>query len=313
VRFGKSGSDAISGAVRVARAATGRDAVLFSGYHGWHDWHIGATTRNKGVPAVIGALTHPFPYGDLAALEQALGSVDAAAVVLEPVGVEVPPERYLEDLIELSHRHGALVVFDEIITGFRLSLGGAQEFFGATPDLAAFGKAMANGMPLSALVGRRDLMLECEEIFYSMTFGGEALSLAASLATLEILERDGVIGQLWEQGELLQSGLDRLIDEHRLSAVISCRGLAPRTVVAFSGGEGVASTDAKSLFQQECVRRGVLFTGSQFISIAHTSDVIDRTLAVYDEALGALKDALDAGQVRERIEGRPVEAIFRQP
>jgi glutamate-1-semialdehyde aminotransferase len=313
VRYGKSGSDALSAAVRIARAATGRDTVLFSGYHGWHDWHIGATTRNKGVPAAVSDLTQPFAFGDLHALEHALGAVDAAAVVLEPVGVVVPAEGYLQGVVELAHRYGALVVFDEVITGFRLSLGGAQEYFGVTPDLAAFGKAMANGMPLSAVVGRRELMLECEEVFFSMTFGGEALSLAAAVATLDVLERDDVITELWKRGEALSGGLDQLIAAHELSSIVSCLGLPPRTVVVFTDHDGVDSMIAKSLFQQECVRRGVLFAGNQFITAAHTTDVIDRTLTVYDEALGELKDAIDAGELLARIEGRPVEPVFRLP
>jgi glutamate-1-semialdehyde 2,1-aminomutase/spore coat polysaccharide biosynthesis protein SpsF len=297
----------------IARAATGRDHLLFCGYHGWHDWHIGATTRNKGVPAAVSALTHAFPYANLAALEELLATNDVAAVVLEPVGIVSPPDDYLQGLIDVAHRYGALVIFDEIITGFRLSLGGAQEYYGVAPDLATFGKAMANGMPLSAVVGKRELLLECEEVFFSMTFGGEALSLAAALATIEILERDAVIPQLWLHGGVLSTGLERLIAEYDLSAIVSCQGPFPRAVVGFTDQDGAPATATKSLFQQECIKRGVLFAGSQFISSAHSADVIDHTLAVYDEALGELKDALDADQLLERIEGRLVEPVFRKP
>ena len=313
VRYGKSGADAVGAAVRVARAVTGRDHVLFSGYHGWHDWHIGATTRSKGVPEAVRALTSTFPYGDLDALERALEQQRPAAVVLEPVGIVEPPDGYLQGLVDLAHAHGALVVFDEVITGFRLSLGGAQEYYGVTPDLAAFGKAVANGLPLSVVAGRRDLMREFEEIFYSTTHGGEALSLAAALATLCVIERDEVIPAIWRTGERLVSGVRMLIERRRLEAHVACLGLPPRTSVLFYDTEGQDSLELKSLLQQECVKRGVLFTGSQFISAAHTDDDIDFTLAVYDEALAELEDAIAGEDIAERLEGPPVESVFRRP
>jgi glutamate-1-semialdehyde 2,1-aminomutase/spore coat polysaccharide biosynthesis protein SpsF len=313
VRYGKSGSDAVAAAVRIARAATGRESVLFCGYHGWHDWHIGATTRSKGVPEAVRALTASFPYGDLDALEALLLERNPAAVVLEPVGIVEPPANYLRGLVTLAHEHGALVVFDEIITGFRLRLGGAQEYFGVQPDLAAFGKAVANGMPLSVVAGRRDLMKEFEEIFFSITHGGEALSLAAALATLRVLERDDVIPSLWRRGESLVSGLRSLVERHGLDGRVVCLGYAPRTAVLFRDADGRDSLELKSLFQQECIKRGVLFTGSQFISAAHTDDDVTRTLDVYDEALGELADAVAHGDAAARLEGRPVQPVFRQP
>jgi glutamate-1-semialdehyde 2,1-aminomutase/spore coat polysaccharide biosynthesis protein SpsF len=313
VRYGKTGSDAVGAAVRIARAATGRDHILFSGYHGWHDWHIGATTRNKGVPQAIRELTSAVPYGDLAALERALSDQQPAAVVLEPIGIVEPPEGYLQGLVDLSHEHGAIVVFDEIITGFRLSLGGAQEYYGVVPDLAAFGKAVANGLPLSIVAGRRDLMREFEEIFFSTTHGGEALSLAAALATLRVIERDGVIPHIWDKGERLCAGLRSLVERHRLEANVRCIGLPPRTSVLFYDAGGADSLALKSLFQQECIKRGVLFTGSQFISSAHDDDVIDLTLAVYDEALTEVARAVANDDALERLEGTPVEAVFRRP
>ena len=312
VRYGKSGSDAVGAAVRIARAATGRDPVLFCGYHGWHDWHIGATTRSKGVPAAVGALTASFPYGDLDALERLLREREPAAVVLEPVGIVEPPENYLRDIVALAHDHGALVIFDEIITGFRLRLGGAQEYFGVEPDLAAFGKAVANGLPLSVVAGRRELMQEFEEIFFSTTHGGEALSLAAAIATLRVLERDDVIPTLWRRGESLVSGLRSLVERHGLDGRVVCLGYAPRTAVLFRDADGRESLELKSLFQQECIKRGVLFTGSQFISAAHTDDDVRRTLEIYDEALGELAEAVAHGDAASRLEGRPVQPVFRQ-
>ncbi|HEY9347381.1 MAG TPA: aminotransferase class III-fold pyridoxal phosphate-dependent enzyme, partial [Inquilinus sp.] len=169
VRFGKNGSDATAGAVRVARAYTGRDHVLVCGYHGWQDWYIGATARNRGVPESTRALTHTFPYNDLAALDRLLDEHAVAAIVMEPMNVAFPAEGYLQGVRERATRYGAVLVFDETITGFRVANGGAQELFNVTPDLTTLGKGIANGYPLSAVCGRRDLMMEMEEIFFSFT------------------------------------------------------------------------------------------------------------------------------------------------
>ena len=195
VRFGKNGSDATAGAIRVARAFTGRDHVLTCGYHGWQDWCIGVTSRNKGVPPATRSLTHTIPYNDLAALEAKLAEFDGqvAAVILEPMNVVAPAPGYLQGLIDRAHKAGALVVFDETITGFRFANGGAQELFGVTPDLTTLGKGIANGFPLSAVCGRRDVMMEMEEVFFSFTMGGEAMSLAAAKATIAKLLREPVI------------------------------------------------------------------------------------------------------------------------
>src|SRR6516164_1362670 len=183
VRFAKNGSDATTGAVRAARAYTGRDHVAFCGYHGWHDWYVGTTTRNKGVPAEVSALSHGFTYNDIESLARIFTSHQVAAVVMEPIGVEDPKPGFLQAVRDLCTTHGAVLVFDEIVTGFRLHLGGAQAHFGVKPDIACFGKAMANGFPLAAVVGDRDIMLTFDEVFFSGTFGGDASSLAACKAT----------------------------------------------------------------------------------------------------------------------------------
>jgi glutamate-1-semialdehyde 2,1-aminomutase/spore coat polysaccharide biosynthesis protein SpsF len=315
VRFGKNGSDATSGAVRAARAFTGREVIACCGYHGWQDWYIGTTTRSLGVPGAVKELTVPFVYNDLGSLEQIFAEHpgQVAAVVMEPVGVVPPEPGFLEAVRELTTREGALLVYDEVVTGFRLALGGAQELFGVTPDLAAMGKAMGNGFPIAAVVGRADVMEIFDEIFFSFTFGGEAASLAAAAATLRVIRDRDVIPHLWAQGQVLHDGFNALAEHFELEETARCIGLHPRTVLNFFETGGHPPLLLKSLFQQECVRRGVLFTGGQNISFSHSDADIEHTLRVYRAAFEVLRKGIEDGDPEALLDGAPVEAVFRAP
>jgi glutamate-1-semialdehyde 2,1-aminomutase len=226
VRFGKNGSDATAGAVRLARAFTRRDHIAVCGYHGWQDWYIGSTARHLGVPQSTRNLTHNFMYNQLDSLHALFQQWpdQIAAVILEPMNVTEPDKGFLEELKELTHKNGALLIFDETITGFRYSNGGAQEYFGVTPDLATFGKGLANGYPVSAVAGRADVMSLMEEIFFSFTFGGEALSLSAALATMTKLQQKPVIETMSMQGKTVLDGTQQLIDRHGLNDMITMAG-----------------------------------------------------------------------------------------
>jgi len=314
VRFGKNGADATSGAVRVARAYTGRDIIACCGYHGWHDWYIGTTTRNKGVPEAVRSLTIPFEYNNIESLERIFQrSGQVAAVIMEPIGIIEPKKNFLQKVRELTSREGALLIFDEVVTGFRLALGGAQEYFGITPDIACFGKAMANGYPIAAVVGRKDIMELFDEVFFSFTFGGEALSLAAAKATIEELRNKNVIPHIWEQGQRLMDGYNVLAKLYGISKFTECIGLAPHTVADFRDENGVESLAMKSLFQQECLKRGVLFSGTSNICYSHSTADIDYTLRVYRTAMEILADAIQKGDIEKRLEGKPVQPVFRKP
>lgn len=314
VRFGKNGSDATAGAVRVARAFTGRDRIACCGYHGWQDWYIGTTTRNKGVPAAVRELTKTFSYNDLASLERTLSEHpnQFAAVVMEPVGIVEPQPGFLEGVKALAHRHGALLVYDEIVTGFRWAIGGAQEYFGVTPDLACCGKAMANGYPISAVVGRRDVMEVFDDVFFSFTFGGETASLAATKAVLTKIQREKVIPHLWEQGQRLKDGFNALARAFGVERHTRCVGYAPRTVMTFHDAAGAESLILKSLFQQECLKRGILFSGGQNLSYSHSDADIEQTLRVYRTAMEILADAIQAGDAERWLEGPPLQPVFRR-
>lgn len=312
VRFGKNGSDATSAAVRLARAHTGRDKVAICGYHGWHDWYIGSTTRHLGVPEAVRRLSVTFPYNDADALELLLRAEPQgfAAIILEPAGVQRPAPGFLERLRALADHYGVVLVFDEIITGFRIDLGGAQKRYGVVPDLACFGKAMANGMPVAAIVGRAAIMRLMERIFFSGTMGGEALSLAAAVATIDKLERENVVERLWKRGAELRDFANRLF-ERRGFAGMACfdgDGWWPRLRIT---QPPVEANLLNSLLRQEFAANGLLLGASLNLCLAHdAADVVAETGTAMDRALAEVRTALDSGDPRARLRGDMIQPVF---
>lgn len=308
VRFSKTGADVTQAAVRLARAFTGRNQVLCCGYHGWHDWHIGVTDRDKGIPEAVKDLVATFEYNDVDSLTSAIDD-DTACVILEPTVFEAPSPGFLAAVREACDRVGALLVFDEMWTGFRLALGGAQEAYGVRADLACFSKAIANGMPLSVLTGRRDVMRLLEkEVFFFTTFGGEALSLAAAKATLEEMRRHPVLETIASQGQKLADGYRAIAREHG-AHFTNVVGYPARTLVTFAAE---APLVVKSLFQQEMIRRGVLWSGFHNVSYSHGDAEVAHVLAAYREVVPLVKHAIEEGTVASQLRGEPVEPVFRK-
>ena len=311
-RFGKNGSDATSAAIRLARAYTGRDGVIVCGYHGWHDWYIGHTSRHIGVPAAVRDLTTSFPFNRPEALADLIkaGPDKYAAVILEPAGAEDPAPGFLAELRRLTERHGIVLVFDEIIAGFRINLGGAQKEFGVTPDLSTFGKSMANGMPISAIVGRREVMKVMDDIFFSGTFGGEALSLAAALATIDKLEREGAVQRIRARGRRIMDGVNAIIDRHKLSDVVKVGGADwwPRWKI---GNCPVPANLFNSLLRQELSENGLLLLATFNLSLAHDDDAIEgETMAALDKSFGAVKTALNSSDPASFLRGSMIAPAF---
>lgn len=313
VRFGKNGSDATAGAVRIARAFTGRDRVAVCGYHGWQDWYIGSTLRNLGVPQATRDLTHQFAFNDADSLAAVLASRpgEFAAVILEPMNTVYPTNDFLSAVQDLAHRHGAVLIFDETITGFRFANGGAQEFFGVTPDLATFGKGLANGYPVSAVAGRADIMKLMEEVFFSFTFGGEALSLAAAKATMAKLKREPVIAHIRETGEKVLTGASEMITKHGLADVISVSGDPTWSFLNFRDAGPYSLWELKTLFMQEVFSRGVLAYGSHNISYAHSEADVAALLTAYDETFAIMAGAIANGDLIEQLRCKPLEPLFK--
>lgn len=313
VRFGKNGSDATAGAIRLARAFTSRDRVAVCGYHGWQDWYIGSTARKRGVPKATQELTHTFAYNDLNSLRMLLEQHrgEFAAVILEPMNVMEPAPGFLAGVKALAQEHGALLVFDETITGFRYANGGAQALFGVTPDLATFGKGLANGYPVSALAGRRDVMKLMEEVFFSFTFGGEALSLAAAKATLTKLNREPVTATLAQRGKEIVEGTRAIIERGGLGDVFGLGGHPSWSFLILRDARGATSFEIKTLLMQELHQRGLLSIGTHNLSYAHTKSDIDTLLAAYADILPVIGRALDTGTLRQQLRCEPLVPLFK--
>ncbi len=313
-RFGKNGSDATSGAVRVARAYTGNDVVLCCGYHGWQDWFIGTTTRNAGVPESVSELTIPFPYNDLESLENLLSENHGhvAAIIMEPMGLETPDPGYLEGVRQLATDQEVLLIFDECWTGFRIHLQGAYGKFGVAPDLGCFGKALGNGVPISVVVGRGDVMDLFDEAFFSFTFGGDMLGIVAAETVLDVLEREPVLEHVETIGRRLLDGVSDLIRHHELEGCIGTSGYPARHFLTFTD-DGEDGLLLKSVFQQEAIAGGILAAGYHAPSYAHTSQDVNETLQIYDQTLATIARCLSTKSLAERLSGWRVQPVFRKP
>ncbi|ABI67555.1 aminotransferase class III-fold pyridoxal phosphate-dependent enzyme [Syntrophomonas wolfei] len=313
VRFGKNGSDATAGAIRLARAYTHRDHVAVCGYHGWQDWYIGSTARNLGVPESTRRLTHIFTYNNIESLRLIFKQwpEQLAAVIMEPMNSTEPKNDFLLMVEELTHQNGALFIFDETITGFRYANGGAQEFFGITPDLATFGKGMSNGYPLSAVAGRADIMQLMEEVFFSFTFGGEALSLAAANATMTKLQEEPVLETMKNQGLKVIKGVEKLLAENGLQDVISITGHPSWAFLNFCDIPSYTLWELKTLFLQEMFSRGILILGTHNMNYCHSDEDIAILLHAYSEVLAIIREAIDNKSLDKLLRCKPLVPLFR--
>lgn len=322
VKFAKNGSDVTTAAVKLARAYTGRDLVAICADHPFFsvdDWFIGTTALNAGIPEAIIQMTLKFRYNDLDSLEKLFNEYpnQIACVVLEPETTTPPAPGYLAGLKQLCERHGAVLFFDETITGFRWHLGGGQAFHGVVPHLSAFGKAMGNGFAIAALAGKREIMRlggldhDRPRVFLlSTTHGAETHALAASIETIHIYQQQNVIDTLWRQGDRLRKQVNQSIAEYHLENFFELTGRPCNLVFATLDHAHLRSQPFRTLFMQELIRHGII--GPSFVvSYSHTDADIDRTAEVVHEALVIYRKAIDEG-VEKYLEGRPVKPVYRK-
>lgn len=301
VRFVKTGSDATSAAVRIARAYTGRENIVCCGYHGWHEWYNITTPKNAGSLKAFGQFVKQIKYNRIEELKRTVNRA-TAALILEPYIYEEPENDFLQAAQNHCREMGALLIFDEVVTGLRSKGGSAQRQYGVTPDMGCFGKAFGNGLPLGFVCGRKKYMEVLRgDCFVSSTFGGELASLEAASAVIDFWKANNVIDHIWSMGSDLKHGYNTIAKNLNLDT--KCLGLPSRTFFNFPTG------DHKSLFWQECLKRGVFFGFAQFISWSHTNKIIQDTLSVVETALNITGQHWD--NPKEALEGDPAEETFR--
>jgi len=322
VKFAKNGSDVTTAAVKLARAYTGRDLIAICGdqpFFSTDDWFIGTTEMNAGIPRAVIDMTLKFRYNDLQSLrelfEQHHGQI--ACVLMEPETATAPAPGYLEAVKDLCEAQGAILVFDEMITGFRWHLGGAQKFHNVLPHLSTFGKAMGNGFAVAALVGKREIMRlggidhDQNRVFLlSTTHGAETHALAAAIETLRTYRDREVVEFLWAQGERLSTGINQVVARRGLVGKLQLLGRPCNLVYRTNDAAGKPSQALRTLFLQELIRGGVL-APSFVVSFSHSDEDIDRTIEVVDCALSVYARALEDG-VQRYLTGRPVKPVNRK-
>ncbi|MDT0602858.1 aminotransferase class III-fold pyridoxal phosphate-dependent enzyme [Thalassotalea castellviae] len=313
VRFGKNGTDATSAAIRLARAYNHKEHIAVCGYHGWQDWYIGSTTRDLGVPQSTKALTHKFEYNNIASLTAIFEQFpdQISAVMLEPMNIAYPEKDFLEQVKTLCQQHNAVLIFDETITGFRFSIGGAQQLFGVTPDLATFGKGMANGYPISAVVGKREIMTLMEDIFFSGTFAGETLSLAASKAVLTKMKNEKVLSHIHAMGELLHTQLQATIDQYQAHKWLSISGHPSWLFFMIKSCGGYSDLQLKSYFIQEMIQQGILINASHNLSYAHKEKDIQLLVSAYKHVIPLVNDMIKQQDFDQRFHGEVLQPVFK--
>lgn len=279
VRLLKNGSDATTGAVRIARAYTGREKILACHYHGWHDWYYVSTGMNAGIPGSMKDYIVPFPYNDLDEFKKLLTANEGqiAAVIMEPTHLDAPSGGYLAELKRLTHEAGVVLIFDEVVTGFRFGLGGAQAYFGITPDLSCFGKALGNGSPISLIAGKLEIMEATSHVVTTQTYGEDCLAIAAAIATIEVMEKEKVVDTVWRLGKQFQDGYNTLAQQYGIDS--QCIGYPVRMQIEFSDRGSFSSLFLRSYLLQETAKDGFLIAHMIFINHAHTQKHITDLLA----------------------------------
>jgi len=315
VKFVKNGSDATTATIRLARAYTNKDVVAMSGYHGYHDWSIGTTENDRGVPKAVKELTKTFVYNDIDSLKKVFeeNKDKVAAVILEPCHDKGPENNFLKEVKELAHKNGAVLIFDEVVSGFRMSIGGAQKYYGITPDLSSFGKGMGNGLSLSAIVGKTEIMKLIDEgVFISTTFGGETLALAGTLAIIEELEKSGSFEHIYNLGDLWLKEVKKLIEKKNLKDVIKFYGLPFHCGIVFEDKGNLSKFDLMTIYQQRLIQEGFLSLGVNNFCQTHTEEDIRKFIKAVDFALDDVKKVIEQDSVEGMIKGKKFQPIFRR-
>lgn len=324
VRFARTGGEACAVAVRIGRAATGRNKIAFCGYHGWHDWYLSANLGNSsnldgqllpgldplGVPRELRDTALPFNYNKLGELEELVLKYgnEIGVIIMEPQRGSAPEPGFLEGVREIATRIGAVLIFDEITSGFRMNLGGIHLKLNVEPDIAVFGKALGNGFPISAIIGRKEIMDYAQNSFISSTFWTERIGYVAALATIEKMETHDVQKHLIRFGEIINAGWLKLADEHELDICIS--GIPPLTHISFNNTDN--SLEMQTLYTQEMLEKGYLLGASVYMTYAYSDEIINKFISDSALVFEKIRKALDSGNIKKYLKGETIHADFRR-
>ncbi len=323
VRFTRTGGEACAVAVRIARAASGRSKVAFCGYHGWHDWYLSANIGDSsrleaqllpgldphGVPEELRQTALPFRYNAVEELE-ALMDVhgrEIGVIIMEPRREQAPAPGFLETVRKHADRIGAVLIFDEVTSGFRMNLGGIHMLYGVEPDVAVFGKALGNGYPIAAVIGKRAVMDAAQNTFISSTMWTERIGFVAALAALRKMEECDVPSRLNRYGERINGGWKGLSDKHKIGIHIS--GVPPLTHMTFDTSHPPA---AQTLYTQEMLAEGYLLGASVYTTYAYSDEIVDDFIAASDPVFGFIKEASDSGNIEKYLKGTVLHAGFKR-
>tara|TARA_Y100000992_G_C21264625_1_gene493267 strand:- start:173 stop:1549 length:1377 start_codon:yes stop_codon:yes gene_type:complete len=328
-RFGKNGADATTAAVKIARAYTKKEHIAFCGYHGWHDWFIASTDKNLGIPSFNQKLAHPFNYNDIESLHKIFKKYKnkIACVIMEPITVSNPKcmkknkcfsckkfckKSFLLEVQKICKKNNALLIFDEVVTGFRYSIGGVQKLYNIKPDLSCFAKAISNGVPLSAVVGKKKYMKLFENVFFSFTYGGECLGLAAAKACIEKIHQKKVIEKIYKNGLIFKKKLNKLIIRHKLNDIFSCDGHPSRTVLTIRKTKKLYSPLlTKTFIQQELLKSKILWTGYHCITFTYSIIDINKSLKAYENIFKKITRLSKKNiSIYKEIKGKPLKQVF---
>lgn len=321
VRFARTGGEAMAVAVRIARAYTKKDKVAFCGYHGWHDWYLSANLSSdknlighllpglspNGVPRGLINTALPFHYNKIDELKKIVKKHDIGVIVMEPSRHKEPQGGFLKQVRKIADQIGAVLVFDEISSGFRRNVGGVHMVYKVIPDIAVFAKAISNGYPMAAIIGKKKIMSAAQETFISSTYWTERLGPTAALTAIKKMRRLNVPRHLDKIGDLIGQGWLKLAQKHNLDITIG----GPNPLVNFSFNYKNAQ-EIKTLFTQEMLKRGFLASLSVYVSYSHTREHAKTYLKAADEVFAIISEAISKNKVKKLLEGPVAQAGFKR-
>lgn len=321
VRYARTGGEAMSVAVRIARAHARKDQIAFCGYHGWHDWYLSSNLKDKntltghllpgldpnGVPKGLKNSALPFYYNHIEQLEELVSKNDIGVIVMEPVRHHEPENDFLQKVRKLADKIGAVLIFDEISSGFRQNLGGMHLVYGVTPDIAVFGKAMSNGYPMAAIIGKKEIMEAAQDSFISSTYWTERIGPAAAIATIKKLKQKKVGQHVERIGKTIGAGWLKLARKHDLKIKLG----TPNVLINFSF-EYENSQVLRTLFVQEMLKRGYLAGLTVYVSYCHKISSLDRYFKAVDEVFSIIAKSIEMKNTNDLLEGPVIQAGFHR-